>query len=450
MNTPTTDPGPAINGSVLRAGLGPRFWGPVAAGAGLWTWLLVFPFFGPLLRAAFGGSAQVAGYTFAACHALGLLLLADPRRRNRLAPSCYAALPVLTLLAFLHPPLPLAVGLVALMGLASAGAVLRWLEATQRSARPGLVLAVAAGGANVFLWLLSLPGETPAAIRLPGDALVLVAVLILWYAQSAPPAAPAAASAPARGFASRVPPLPLLCFALAAYTAGGVMYGALQPAIDTQPLAQWLGVWPYILTFAPAAAGTRTAVVGRLLPWTLSTLGLGFVLLTAGRLLPWVLPMAWVLVMAGLGLADAYYWRRVIDLVTRRGTGTAALALAWNVLVVAGTSLATDSTQIAGLARLPLVGAAVAVFLFVVAPILTQETPSDGRAGRPAPSLTRSEQRVLHLLLEGKNDAEVAEELMVSRNTVKYHVRNVLRKTGCLNRRVLRATHGISPDPQGH
>ena len=51
-----------------------------------------------------------------------------------------------------------------------------------------------------------------------------------------------------------------------------------------------------------------------------------------------------------------------------------------------------------------------------------------------APELTRAERRVAALLIEGLSNAEIAERLYVSRNTVKAHVRHVLAKLGARNR----------------
>lgn len=48
--------------------------------------------------------------------------------------------------------------------------------------------------------------------------------------------------------------------------------------------------------------------------------------------------------------------------------------------------------------------------------------------------LTRREEDVLRLLIEGRTAPQIAEELVVSPNTVKTHVRNLYRKLG-INRR---------------
>ena len=55
--------------------------------------------------------------------------------------------------------------------------------------------------------------------------------------------------------------------------------------------------------------------------------------------------------------------------------------------------------------------------------------------------LSVREREVLQLVLAGRSNREVAVELCVSESTVKYHVRNVLRKTGNHSRKELLAAY---------
>ena len=48
---------------------------------------------------------------------------------------------------------------------------------------------------------------------------------------------------------------------------------------------------------------------------------------------------------------------------------------------------------------------------------------------------------MLMLILDGKTNGEIADQLFISENTVKFHVKNILQKTGCRNRNDLVAAY---------
>ena len=53
-------------------------------------------------------------------------------------------------------------------------------------------------------------------------------------------------------------------------------------------------------------------------------------------------------------------------------------------------------------------------------------------------NLTRQETEIALLLLDGAKDLNICSLLYISQNTLKYHLRNIYRKTGYSNRRELR------------
>lgn len=59
----------------------------------------------------------------------------------------------------------------------------------------------------------------------------------------------------------------------------------------------------------------------------------------------------------------------------------------------------------------------------------------------PASNLTRREVEVIELMVKGESNGQIAQQLFVSEGTVKFHVKNILRKTGARNRSELTAQY---------
>jgi NarL family two-component system response regulator LiaR len=61
-------------------------------------------------------------------------------------------------------------------------------------------------------------------------------------------------------------------------------------------------------------------------------------------------------------------------------------------------------------------------------------TTRNAGALSPGHDLTEREREVLHLMVEGLNNTEIAERLVVSKSTVKFHVSNILSKLSVSSR----------------
>ncbi len=70
--------------------------------------------------------------------------------------------------------------------------------------------------------------------------------------------------------------------------------------------------------------------------------------------------------------------------------------------------------------------------------------------GEPPDGLSAREGEVLRLVAEGLSNAEIAERLFISRTTVKTHINQILRKTGCRDRpqAIIYALQHEIPGPQ--
>lgn len=61
--------------------------------------------------------------------------------------------------------------------------------------------------------------------------------------------------------------------------------------------------------------------------------------------------------------------------------------------------------------------------------------------GGPLSNVTRREAEVLNLIVKGESNGRIAQQLFVSEGTVKFHVKNILRKMGASNRAELTAQY---------
>jgi DNA-binding CsgD family transcriptional regulator len=56
------------------------------------------------------------------------------------------------------------------------------------------------------------------------------------------------------------------------------------------------------------------------------------------------------------------------------------------------------------------------------------------RPSRLPPEMSRLERAIMRLVVEGKTNREIAADVHLSQNTIKFHMRQILQKTGTSNR----------------
>ena len=454
------------------------------AGALLWAWLLSYPYYGPVALNLLGRLAT--GQAFSLGHGAGFLLLgyataprpsllAWPRLPCLMAATC-GLLGLATVLGREAPQL--VITLFFFVGAFSASLVLRWVEGLAQLSRPALPLVKAMICGNVVCWVTGLPLSQPVSAYVSLG--VSTAALLCSPLRFLPLRPPVDTSS----LLTWRELIPYLLFGLGVFPCCGLMFRALLPALPGTTLT-WISYWPYIIALplvgCYAVRRGHVALTGA----TLSVLGLGLLGVAFAPTSAWLL-VAYGMLLIGLAGADVFYWLGLVNLYRRGLRSAPALGLALNVLIVAGTGMAADLLHLADPSHMSSAAAVAAALLFLLVPLLLPRlTPEPaGQASREAaaPSvaatdptellpevaiaegttagatagkamaepkqtlttaarlnLSPAEERVTALLLQGYKYGDIALQLVVSPNTVKYHVRNIFRKTGCSSRGELAA-----------
>ncbi|MFZ5816155.1 MAG: LuxR C-terminal-related transcriptional regulator, partial [Bacillota bacterium] len=358
---------------------------------------------------------------------------------------------VLTLVTLLFPLLSAAPALqgivIAASGLLAAYLVLSWCPSLSRSKDALTALALAMVLANLIVGAANFPLSAP--IRVGWELLALLPLFAAYrIAVHSDPAGEELLPAVASPVSMKEAALPLAAFALADYFVGGIWY---QAAIGGAPVASvW---WPAIESLLSSLGillfylRVRHDSVETLVRYALSLLGLGLLLAAAGPTGPLGVIAYRGLLLLGLVAGDLFYWHQLWRLGETYGVRrTMGLGLGGSLWLI-GT--ATLVTRTGSLSLLPgplflLIGAAI---LFLAIPLIfryrlpetVHPTPEalPGQPFRIPEGLTAAEVAIYPLLLSGASDQEIAARLVVSKHTVKFHVRNILHKAGVANRREL-------------
>ncbi len=177
--------------------------------------------------------------------------------------------------------------------------------------------------------------------------------------------------------------------------------------------------------------------------------------------------------LMGLAFCDVFIWIGLINLARTGAPNALALGLGVNVTVVFCTGLMFDLVRIGSVFSLSSVAFATTGLLFFLIPVIVprlapyssrtiEKNPYSRDCARipgALPGKTRvhcgcfspAEERVLRLVLDGKKNGEIAQALFISPNTVKFHMKNILRKAGCSSRQdlALRIPARWTPDHTG-
>ncbi len=431
-------------------------------GLGILGWTLVFPFYGPLASRLLQEQAGWATHAFVLGLAVGYALCAWPGRRILLPVGVSSLVAVILAAASSFSPWIFVTAiLMMLSGVATAGPTLAWAAFLAETKKRILPFVVGVVGANLLCYTATV---TVDSFAWNYGLAAMAAVLFISVSMALDREDP--------GLTEDAPQpwiflWPLLLFILASSYVGGLLYGAIIPAVEGWAGLGWLSFWPYILAFI--IAGLLASRRYELLPAvTLSIYGLALLPLT--MLEPGAVAFHWlasfVSIMIGAAFADAFIWLALIYLASQGHPRVIASGLALNVLTIWAVSVLSDLALLRSPDRMPIASLLSAALLFVLIPIIIARLAPSRRpepVGRqPADSvdilewvsrpeivatLTDAEKRVCGLVLMGKTNREIAEALFISINTVKYHVRNVLRKSSCANRKALTAK--LVPDGIG-
>ncbi|MFZ5642898.1 MAG: LuxR C-terminal-related transcriptional regulator [Bacillota bacterium] len=434
----------------------------------LFAWTLTYPMHGFFLQGVFGENAYELGHFFSASHGLGLIaagfLSQHIVRSIKIIKLAGVAVFVLTAAWTFLPQVNLIkFGFCSFLGFSSAYLVIAWACRFIDNKAPALTLGVAMSLTNVLLGLVGFTNIPEAAVKtaaaLSGLAPLAGAFYIARVKETkGPQIIPKEQKKIKAGFNTF---MGVAFLAAIAYFSGGLWYRAVLPHFYSN--------WPNIIgidciIYAFAVLGLAFYARKRSFYWvgtiSLSALGIGLATSVIGLERPLVLASTLAFLAAGLGALDLFYWLTLRKLSIFLGTQKSfGFGLGLSLFFITAPGIALDTGVLTNPLASPIAPVIGACLLFLINPLLVlllhplsvslpqyHEEPESFEEPAAQPiypafwhSLTNSEKNVYELICKGQTDAEIAADLIISRHTVKFHARNILRKAGVSNRKELLA-----------
>ena len=421
--------------------------------AAFFGWLLSFPMYGRFLLETAGESAPYLGLVFITSQGAGLMILhLLPSRlaaNHRIIRSAGIAVAALTVLyAFAQRTMIIDTLIMIVFAFASAYLELAWVTFFAGQTKPLQTLVIAMAGANLVCAAISIPLPLPEELYLTLLAVLAASSVFLFPARNSETTTEGCPLPDSREALKTIAVLAV--FVVAVYLIGGIWYDIFALEITASPLMQAsTGFLIYSAGIICMACLARCGQPGNLAIYSLSALGIGLLIALSGSGKTIVFLFYQVALNLGLAAADLFFWYALWVLAryyeTRRVFG---LGLGFSVIVIALSIVICNLGVTDSLPALFYITALTLLFLLV--PLIFQypfnllnRPASAGKAsGRttiltPPDILTPTESKVYTMLLQGADDSAIAEQMVISKHTVKFHVRNTLRKMEVKNRKEL-------------
>jgi DNA-binding CsgD family transcriptional regulator len=445
----------------------------------LFTWILSYPMHGFFLQGVAGPNFYVLGHLFTASHGLGLFTIGSlsiTMLQNKTFIKLAGVSVLVLTIAYTILPQSGSIKYIIciILGFSSAYLVLAWACVfTGSNIAPELTLGVAMALTNVLLGLIGFAHNIPKTAFITASALSGLAPLIsaFYITRKQPSVELQNFPDEQKNIKVGLPTFLGIAFLVAAaFFSGGLWYRAVLPLFHLK--------WPDIMgigsfIYAAAVLGLSLNAQKHSLYWlgtiSLSALGIGLATSLIGLDKSVVLALTLIILAAGLGALDLFFWLTLRKLSLFLGTQRSfGFGLGLSLFFITAPGIAIDTGVLTNPLESPVMSVIGACLLFLINPLLVQllqplsvslpkhdgvydsfHEPTATNKGEENQTVTHypefwynftvSEKRVYEFICKGWTDPEIAAHLNISRHTVKFHVRNLLRKAGVSNRKELLA-----------